>query len=156
MPSKLQANDHLTVNDIESTNKKIKLEIENAKKSRETPVSYTTYSDEERAEIARYTNEHGPTTVSKHFSKSFRFFVTEASARCFKKEYLHELKECIKAGNTKPIKKLPTKHQEQLLLFQEEADCTVLSPRGLLVLQSICGWSQLLLKPLYLGDVQDI
>ena len=69
LPSKLQANEHLTVDDIESANKKIKLEIENSEKCRGRHVSYATYSDEDRADIGRYAIEHGPTAASKHFSK---------------------------------------------------------------------------------------
>ena len=49
----------------------------------ERPVSYCD------KDIGRYATEHGPIAVAKHFSKILRFFVPEASVRCFKKECLN-------------------------------------------------------------------
>ena len=60
--------------------------------------------------------------ISPRFSS---FSCQRASARRFKKEHLHELKERVKAGNTELIKKLSTKHQGRPLLFKKEADCAV-------------------------------
>ena len=73
LPYKLQANEHLTVQDIESANKKVKSEIDR----NETPVppgkkpkiSYVTYTAEDRASIGHYSSQHGPMAVSRYFYK---------------------------------------------------------------------------------------
>ena len=97
LPCKSQANEYLTVRDIESANRKVKIEINNSK---------------ERASIGRYSTQHGPTAASWYFTKKFGRLIPEASARCFKKEYLQKLKENV--GTTKAqveIKELPIKRQ---------------------------------------------
>ena len=89
LQTELQANEHLTVN------KKINPEIENREKHRGRPVSYATYSDEDRADIRRYAIEHGPTAACKHFSK-ISDLVCQKYLQGASKERLHELIEHIK------------------------------------------------------------
>ena len=122
---KLQANEYLTVQDIESANKKVKFEIDNSNvpPGKKRKVSYITYTAEERASIGRYSSQHGPTAASRYFTKKFGRLIPEASARRFKKEYLLKLKENV--GTTKAqieIKELPIKRQGRPLLLQEGTD----------------------------------
>ena len=91
LPSKFQANEHLTADDIELANKRIKLEIEKSETSKGRSVTYSAYSAKDRAKIGKYATEHGATSAANHFTKILQFSVPEPSARCFKNEYLREL-----------------------------------------------------------------
>ena len=72
LPCKSQANEYLTVRDIESANRKVKLEIDNSKTppGKKHKVSYVTYTAEERASIGRYSSQHGPMAASWYFTKN--------------------------------------------------------------------------------------
>ena len=125
LPCKSQANEYLTIQDIESANKKVKFEISIIPMCH-LERSYVTYTAEERAIIGRYSSQHGPTAASWYFTKKFGCLIPEASARRFKKEYLLKLKENV--GTTKAqveIKELPIKRQGRPLLLQEGTDQAV-------------------------------
>jgi len=96
LPSKLQANNFLTADNIESANKRIKLEIEKGEASKGRSVTYSAYSAKDRAKIGKCATEHGATSATNHFMKIIPFLVPEASARHFKNEYSRELKEQLK------------------------------------------------------------
>ena len=68
LPSKLQANERLTVRDIESANKKVKSEIDRNETTvspgKKPKISYVTYTAEDRASIGRYSSQHGPIIVT--------------------------------------------------------------------------------------------
>ena len=80
-------------------------------KFRGRPISYC---DDDRADIGRYTTEHGLIAAAKHF---FDFLCQ----RHFKKSTRVQSKH-IKARNTNQLKIYP---QGVLLLFQEEAHLVV-------------------------------
>ena len=130
LPSKLQANERLTVRDIESANKKVKSEIDRNETllppGKKPKISYVTYIAEDRASIGRYSSQHGPMAASRYFTKKFVHSIPEASARHLKKEYLLKLKENV--GTSKAlevIKELPTKRQGRLFLLEETTDQAV-------------------------------
>ena len=57
LPCKLLANKYLTIRDIESADRKVKLQIDNsnAPPGKKHKVSYVTYTAEERVSIRRYS-----------------------------------------------------------------------------------------------------
>ena len=127
LPSKLQANEHLTVRDIESDNKKVKSEIDRNKTppppGKKPKIFYVTYTAEDRVSIGHYSSQHGLMAASQYFTKKFGHSIPEASARCFKKEYLLKLKENVGTSKAlKASKELPTKRQGRPLLPEETTD----------------------------------
>ena len=91
--------------DIESASKKVKSEIDRNKTpappGKKSKISYATYTAQDRASIGHYSSQHGPMAASRYFTKKFGRSIPEASARCFKKEYLLKLKENV--GTTKAL-----------------------------------------------------
>ena len=68
LPCKSQAIEYLTVCDIESANRKVKLEIDNSKipPGKKRKVSYVAYTAEERASIGWYSSQHDILARSYH------------------------------------------------------------------------------------------
>ena len=66
-----QANEYLTVRDIESANKKVKAEVAKTEMPPEKKRKvYATYTAEERASIGWYSSKHGPMGASQYFTKN--------------------------------------------------------------------------------------
>ena len=81
LPCRSQANEYLTVRDIESANKKVKAEVAKTEMPPEKKRKvYATYTAEERASIGRYSSQHGPMAASWYFTKKFGRSIPEASA----------------------------------------------------------------------------
>ena len=73
LPSKFQTNKHLTVADIESANKKVKVEIDklNAQPTeKRRRITYATYTSKDRAAIGKYAAEHGPMATSRYLRRN--------------------------------------------------------------------------------------
>lgn len=58
----------------------------------------TVYSDEDRAEVAKYALEHGNVAAIRHFMP--RFNLPESTIRSFKKKYLEVLEEKQRSGES--------------------------------------------------------
>ena len=66
----------MTVADIESANKKVKVEIDKlnaqpAEKRRR--ITYATYTSKDRAAIGKYAAEHGPMATSRYLRRNWGF-----------------------------------------------------------------------------------
>ena len=70
---KSQANKYLTICDIESANRKVKLEIDNSKMppGKKCKVSYVICTAEERACIGCYSSQHRSMAASWYLTKNF-------------------------------------------------------------------------------------
>ena len=123
----------LTSKDIESADRAVAKALEAA--SKEVPRGkYNSYTDEQRAELGKYSLDNGPTTAAKHYSKVWGVNINESTCRRLKVEYFDKLNEEIKerkkkgqAPETEPIviKKLPTKDRGRPLMLGQELDAAV-------------------------------
>ena len=85
---------------------------ENGTPSDDTPSTkrrrYTTsYSDEFRAEVAKYALDHGNSAAIRHFKN--RLELPESTVRSFKKKYLTVLEEQRQTGEVGSIVSVPAK-----------------------------------------------
>ena len=113
---------------IAAANNELQVLRETYSTTRKRHGSYNTYTPKERADIARYTIQHGATAASRKFSKMLRKDLHESTVRGFKKMYQEELAKRREAGEIDVcVKKLPTKKQGRPVVLGERLDSMVQS-----------------------------
>ena len=126
----LCASTTLSEKDIRCANESVlkKLEVKKPTRKVSTREKYNGYTSEQRARIAKYAAENGPTRASRHFSTRWNINVPELSVRRLKAEYLSKLKEVSARcdENEAPnVTSLPTKPQGRPLMLGKVLDTAV-------------------------------
>ena len=84
---------------------------------------YEHFDDEERAQIGRYTADHGVAAAVRHYQKLFPTRkVKESSVRTWRNNYLRDLQIRKEEGREMVVKKLPYKKRGRPLLLGDYLD----------------------------------
>ena len=65
------------------------------------------YSPKERAQIEKYTLEHGVSAATKAFSRKLNIKLSETTVRSIRDGYLEELRQRRQSGDTERLQKFP-------------------------------------------------
>lgn len=99
-------------------------DAENAADTQKTSRGqYLSYTDKERARIAKRASEFGVTNTIRHFSKEFADRpLKESTVRTWMPKYRQELANRVKLGKNLTIKELQTKKRGHPYMLGEEMD----------------------------------
>ena len=119
----------LSEKDLRSANESVKKQdVDTPTRKVSRREKYNGYSPEQRAQIAKYAAENGPTRASRHFSKLWNTNIPESTVRRLKCEYLSQLKEVRARGDEDEVPSalsLPTKRQGRPLMVGKVIDTAV-------------------------------